>query len=306
VSIRRLTLTLLLAALSAPVFVTPADGHTTPAHPLWIDVLPPCPSSLPPSTRPPLAPPLITPSSLTVLPWLRPAVCRAEPTVQRRGGPPAVDYHPTAEETSTPSGYHHLGATTGEQWSGVMGRLQVRDTGVRNGTYDFVATRFLVKEYLPTGRIAWLEAGWSENGWHGDRQRIYTYDTNTNTWSFYDQYALQEGTQVWIYLEAVANDPNGTWNAWLWWGDTWNLLASRALPVGGQALIEEYVEIHVDSRYAGHIAVPHVLVDNVQLRGDDGSLRYWSSQIPTVTRSNVGGYCLTWQQLYDTFTAGSC
>jgi hypothetical protein len=205
-------------------------------------------------------------------------------------------------------GYHHLGATSAGEWSGVMGRITVRDAAVRRGTHDFVATRFMAKREVG-GRIAWLEAGWAETGWSGDgRQRIYTYDTNRNSWTFYDQYALREGEHVWIYLHTDSTGDRSVWQAWLWWDHEWHLLASEELPLGGRTQLEEYVEVYVDPDQSGPgFAVPPVAVDNVQVKTAPlGGLRYWTDGVATLPGGDVGRYCLDWKTRFDTWRAGDC
>ena len=222
-------------------------------------------------------------------------------------------------------GYHHLGATTTGTWSGVLGRLSVRDPGVRPGTFDFVATRFMAKTGTPLG-VKWLEAGWAEAGWSGGgQQRIYTFDTNTLKWTFYDQYPIKPGDQVWIELAAsgsgaaassaspgaagsgAAGDAGPTWDAWLWWHDAWHLLTSVALPISDHATIEEYVEVYVDPARDGTIPVPPVQVDNVQLKRDPaGPFGYWTDGVATSPGAGADGYCLTFEVPYDTWHAGTC
>lgn len=215
----------------------------------------------------------------------------------------------TLRDATTPSGYHHLGAGTGGEWRGVSGRIAVVDGSVRPGTYDFVAGRFMVKRDLGAGRIAWLEAGWAETGWSGSgRQRIYTYNTNTQTWQFYDQYAVKPGDRVWLDLHT---DADGVWQAWLWWNNTWNLLTVQKLPIGGGAYVEQYVEVHVDAGRPARIDLPPVTVDNVRLRpADGGPDRYWRDDVATLvgdmTQQRAGGFCLNWLNRYDTWTAGDC
>jgi hypothetical protein len=212
-------------------------------------------------------------------------------------------------ETPTTTGYHHLGAGTSGEWGGVAGQFSVVDSSVRPGTYDFVAARFMVKRPMGGGRIAWLEAGWAETGWAGGgRQHIYTFNTNTQTWQFYDQYALKPGDKVWIDLHT---EGDGVWQAWLWWNNTWNLLTAQKLPIGNSAYIEQYVEVHVDTGRPTRIEIPTVNVDNVQLRAaDGGSGRYWRDDVGTLvgdtTPQRTGGFCLDWTNRYDTWTAGDC
>jgi hypothetical protein len=215
----------------------------------------------------------------------------------------------SAALTDTPSGYHHLGAGTSGEWSGISGRIEVVDGSVRQSTYDFVAGRFMVKRDMGGGSIAWLEAGWAETGWAGSgRQHIYTFNTNTKTWQFYDQYVLRPGDQVWLDLHT---DADGVWQAWLWWDNTWNLLTAQKLPIGSSAYVEQYVEVHVDSGRAGRIDVPPVTVDNVQLRpAGGGPAQYWRADVGTLTgdmtAQRLGGFCLDWVNRYDTWTAGDC
>ncbi|WP_239158818.1 hypothetical protein [Winogradskya humida] len=208
----------------------------------------------------------------------------------------------------TTAGYHHLGAGTAGVWRGVYGRMQVVNGAVRPGTYDFLASRFLVKRDLGGGKLAWLEAGWAETGWSGKgRQRIYTFNTNTNTWQFYDQYKLKSGSRIWI---DVHTDGNNVWQAWLWWNDTWNLLTTQKLPIGSSAYVEQYVEVHVDDDKPTSLRVPRAEVDNVKLRDpDDGGIRYWRSDVDTVTGGSTrrsDDFCLDWVTQFDTWSAGDC
>jgi hypothetical protein len=234
---------------------------------------------------------------------VRPAVrraagCRAQPTevLAARDLPRPVP------------GYHHLGATSADEWSGIMGRLTVRDPAVRRGTHDFLATRFMAKREAG-GRIAWLEAGWAETGWSGDgRQRIYTYDTNRNSWTFYDQYALHDGDQVWVYVHTDTVGDRSRWQAWLWWNDDWHLLTAQELPLGGRTRMEEYVEVYVDPDHGGPgFPVPPIAVDNVQVKtAPQGDLHYWRADVATAPGGDTGRYCLDWQTRFDTWRAGDC
>lgn len=176
----------------------------------------------------------------------------------------------------------------------------MRDTEVRAGTHDFVASRFLAKRES-NGRTAWLEAGWAETGWSGGgRQRVYTYDTNRGEWTFYDQYELADGDQIWI---SVHTKRDGVWEAWLWWRGGWHLLTNQRLGTE-RAQLEQYVEVHVDGD--GTVAVPRVTVDNVQVRDGD-AVRYWrEADVRTASGGGSGGYCLDWATRFDTWTAGSC
>ncbi|MEV6631477.1 hypothetical protein AB0M54_12075 [Actinoplanes sp. NPDC051470] len=210
---------------------------------------------------------------------------------------------------ATASGYHHLGAGTAGEWGGVSGRISVVDGAIRPNTYDFVAGRFMVKRDLGGGNISWLEAGWAETGWAGaGRQHVYTYNTNTKSWQFYDQYALKPGDRAWLDLHT---DGQGVWQAWLWWNNRWNLLTAQRLPVGGSAYVEQYVEVYADPRRATRIDVPAVTVDNVQLRpAGGGDPRFWRADVNTLTADSAaqrtGGFCLDWKTRYDTWTAGDC
>jgi len=298
------TLTATAPAISAvptgeatPTGATAPTGATTPISATApAGKLPFCLPG-PASTKPPTAPP--GPGS--------PGACRAAGRVLESG----VRLTRRGEAGFTPSGYHHLGANTGGEWAGISGRFSVVDGSVRANTYDFVAGRFMVKRNLGRGDIAWLEAGWAETGWAGPgRQHIYTFNTNTRTWQFYDQYLLRPGDKVWLDLHS---DGDGWWSAWLWWNNRWNLLTAPRLPIGTSAFVEQYVEVHVDAGRPGRIDVPSVAVDNVRLRpADGGEARFWRADVPTLTgvdpgqQQRRGGFCLNWTTRYDTWTAGDC
>ncbi|WP_249713936.1 hypothetical protein [Rhizomonospora bruguierae] len=224
---------------------------------------------------------------------------------------PAVTAPPAARFPASPAssplplpalGYHHLGASSADDWSGVLGRVTVRDPDVRRGTNDFVAARFLAKRDTSAGN-AWIEAGWAETGWSGDgRQRVYTYDTNTRRWQFYDQYPIGDGDRIWLSLTA---SDDRSWQAWLWWHDAWRLLTTQALPLTTHAQIEQYLEVYVDPDHPGDYPVPTVTVDNVQLRAGDG-LHAWRATVPTLTSVPTDRFCVDWQTSYDTWAAGTC
>jgi hypothetical protein len=269
----------LLTGMSAAVAVAAPASSSTEIR------LPGCGTPGPVSTTPPTGPATVA----------SPRACRA--------GGPVLESEKFA---FTPSGYHHLGAGTRGEWGGVSGRFSVVDGSVRPQTYDFVVGRFMAKRDLGGGRIAWLEAGWSETGWASPgRQHIYTFDTNTNRWQFYDQYPVRPGDQVWL---DVSTDRTGLWRAWLWWNNRWNLLTQQQLPLGPSARIEQYVEVHVDASRQTKIDVPTVTVDNVRLRpGGGGAAQYWREDVATETGEAArGGFCLDWKTRYDTWTAGNC
>ena len=265
----------------------------TPASAAGSGRLPICAPG-PASTRPPTGP-----AGLKA-----PLACRAGArTVEASAG--VSDAPPL----TTPGGYHHLGAGTSGVWSGVSGRIGVVNSSVRAGTYDFLAGRFMVKRDLGAGVLSWLEVGWAETGWATPaRQHIYTFNTNSKKWQFYDQYAIRPGDKAWVDLHT---DKDGVWGAWLWWNNRWNLLTAQKLPIGKAALVEQYVEVHTDARRPGRIDVPPIMVDNVKLRPPDGGpARYWRNDVSTLTgeaaAQRLGGFCLDWINRFDTWTAGNC
>lgn len=236
-----------------------------------------------------------------------PGACRANGPILES----AVRLTQPVQAGFTPAGYHHLGANTSGEWSGVSGRISVVNGSVRSRSYDFVASRFMVKRDLGAGNISWLEAGWAETGWAGvGSPHVYTFNTNTKTWQFYNQYDIKPGDRIWIDIHS---DTDGVWGAWLWWNNRWNLLTAQKLPIGASAFVEQYVEVHVDDSRPTRVDVPPVTVDNVQLKpvGGGGS-RYWRNDVPTLTgtgpgeQQRSGGFCLDWLNLYDTWTAGDC
>ena len=184
---------------------------------------------------------------------------------------PANRPDPTAERRLPPPRRR----TTGE-WSGVLARLTVRDTGVRAGTLDFVATRFMAKrDSGRPGWPGWRPAGRRPAGPAAGKQRVYTYDTNRDAWTFYDQYELADGDQIWISVHDRASDgPTPPGRPGCGGATRWHLLTSQELPLTGRAQVEQYVEVHVDGA-AGTIAVPP---DRGRQRAGQGRrrrLRYW-------------------------------
>jgi len=263
------------------------------------DRLPICDAAAGASHHSPAAPPSLSGDA-----------CRARPTSIQRVR--AVPRPATATSTAlTPNPYHHLGATSSAPWSGVLGRITVRDPGVREQSLDFTAARFMARRDGTDGATSWLEAGWAETGWSGGgKQRIYTYDTNRNAWTFFEDYAIHDGDQIWIYIEAsaVSDQPQTGWLAWLWWGDKWHLLADQRLPLTSSAVVEQYVEVYADAKRVGGYSVPPVSFDNVQVKENPGGeARFWrEDEVAATTGDGTGAYCLNWVTRFDTWSAGDC
>src|SRR4051794_25578346 len=111
----------------APVVLIAALMTTGPASQASIgygDRLPPCAAAAP-ATHPPTSP---------AGPYA-PGACRARGPILESG----VQLARPVEAGFTPVGYHHLGANTGGEWSGVSGRISVVHGSVRPRSYDFVA-----------------------------------------------------------------------------------------------------------------------------------------------------------------------
>jgi hypothetical protein len=220
---------------------------------------------------------------------------------------------PSSVQVGSGDAYQHLGVTSVDGWAGVLGRITVRDVGVRPRTLDFTAARFMARRDTSEGSTAWLEAGWAETGWSGDgRQRIYTYDTNRNAWTFFDDYKIADGDRIWIYLEAAPgsspDDPDAAWLAWLWWGDMWHLLANQKLPLTGIAQLEQYVEVYADTNTDGTYAVAPIAFDNVQVKAKPAAEPiYWrEADVATTGGAGTSRYCVYWANRFDTWSAGDC
>ncbi len=199
--------------------------------------------------------------------------------------------------------YTHLGVTTLGTWGGVTGQFTVTDPAVRRDTFDFVAARFMAKQET-TGGTRWLEAGWAEVGWGGaGRQRVYTFDTATNSWTFYDQYPLRPGDHIAIALTGAG----AGWSAALLWRGRWYPLTSTTLPAGGYATIEEYVEVYHDpARPGGPLAVPAISVSQVTVAGP-GAPRPWvDAAVPSYRGGTPVGYCVTNVDEWADWSAGTC
>lgn len=206
------------------------------------------------------------------------------------------------------TGYRHLGATTDRAYAGVAGELGVTDPGVRRGSDDFVAVRFMAVG-MAGGKARWLEAGWTEDGWRDDAPHVYTYDTNHMDWSYYDQYPIRPGDTIHLVLAAgLSTGGRAVWRAWLWWGDRWHELASVALPIGSSARIEQYVEVYTDPSRGGEIPLPRTDIRDVQVEpAADGPFTAWRDPVvPTDESEPYRGYCVGWASRHDTWYAASC
>jgi hypothetical protein len=284
----------LIALLGSSAAAAPAGGPSPRTES--------CEYGAPPSSTPPTTPP---PDSTAG------AGCVAEPTStgggtgSRPGDSADEQAHPAHTPEAT-TGYHHLGAITDSGWGGVMGQVTVRHTGVRSGSDDFVATRFMARGDVG-GQTKWLEVGWSEAGWQSGGPRLYTYDTNRNQWAYYGQYQVSDGMTIWLALDSDGATSNGTttWDAWLWWNDRWNLLTAQRLPIPASTNLEQFVEVYDDPARGGTFAVPPIAVSGVQVTPAGGGYQPWTGGVGTNSAPADTGYCLAWRTPYDSWAAGS-
>jgi len=256
--------------------------------------LAPCPAHPAPSTRAPDAAPTG-------------AGCRATPT-EAESAPSTGSRAAPDGGVEDATGYRHLGAVTGDGYAGVTGGLGVSDPGVRSGTNDFVAVRFMAVG-SSGGKGTWLEAGWTEDGWQDAAQHVYTYNTNQMSWSYYDQYPIKPGDTVWFALQSAGTDGSGAvWRAWLWWGDRWNLLAEQTLPIGTRTPIEQYVEVYTDPARGRGYPLPRTDVEQVRVEPGAGQpyVDWRPPDVATDVSPNYPGYCVDWLTQYTTWYARTC
>lgn len=220
------------------------------------------------------------------------AVCSAQRATFDLGG--RVEKNPKGYPEPHP-GIHWLGTTSTSAYSsqGVYGALNVVDPSVRRGTYEYLSQRFLAKSCDAT---QWLEAGWAEPGWRAlddpqGRQYIYTYNSVTRTWNWFDQYPVAPGSRVYFQIYDWGN----VWQAWLWWNGGWQVLDT--VSIDGLNCIENFVE--TDSGNTSHFPFPPILAGDggtggVQIADGNGQFRTWDTSIPTILNSDDGsGYFST-------------
>jgi len=238
-----------------------------------------------------------------------PDACRAAPTrVRHRARTVPATPHAGRPGEDDP-GYRHLGAYTRDEQAAVGATLTVRDTGVRRRTDDFVATRLMARADT-AGGTRWIEVGWTEDGWLDDNaQHVYTYDSSTGDWSYYDQFPVRDGDRIPVVIQSGPARHGGTeWRAYLWWDRRWQLLAAPTLPFGPRAQVEQYVEVYVDPRRGGRYPVPAVTVSGVVVGRDPGgdAVPWREPEVATVTSPGYRGYCVDWRGRYDDWSAGTC
>jgi len=178
--------------------------------PLYFKLIPPSAQDLPPCRD--FSPQPDTTASESKSPdtlFEEIAVCQAEYIIDLSAPTKYPEPREQGNNGVLGAGYHYAGPKTTQSNKGILGRNFVVDPGVfHGGAYQFIAERV----YASNG-ANWMEAGWAEVSWRGNAQYIYQYDSATQTWHFYDQYALSTGTAV---ETLVKSDGNNYWIAELY------------------------------------------------------------------------------------------
>lgn len=146
-------------------------------------------------------------TDLKDIPFIDQDVCMAEGLVdishpnvgeQLRSSPDSPDY----------GNYYYAGPVTTQDNQGVWGRNYVVDPLLNQGVgYD----QFVVERVYADNGTNWMEAGWTETSWLGDRQYVYTMDSNLIEFNIFDEYVISPGSGV--ETRVYYNTEVGKWRA---------------------------------------------------------------------------------------------
>ncbi|HEX7169037.1 MAG TPA: PKD domain-containing protein [Acidimicrobiales bacterium] len=195
-------------------------------------------------------------------------------------------------------GYNWLGGQTNNYGSvGIYGALNVVDPASPHTSTDFLAHRIMVKS---CDSSRWLEIGWAEVGWRANAQYIYSFNTVTNTWMFFDQYPIASGSRIWVALVHVGNN---VWEAQLFWNGAWQTLVSVNPGSGIGCGNEQYVEPYKPTT---NFNFPTITTGDGTSGGmkiarpSDAAWLTWNTSIPTLENnaSSDGYYNTTWNTKY--------
>jgi hypothetical protein len=245
-------------------------------HPLRFKLIPSSDQDLPPCkdfvTQP--DPPSSAPVASDVPFEQRRVVCRAERLIDISSPPKQPE---PREGSVLGAGYHYAGPrTTQDNW-GVWGRNYVVDAGVRHsaGPTQFVVERVYAND---STYAKWMEAGWAEHSSRDDRQYIYEFDSATNTWHYFDQYALSSGSAVETLVE-YRPDVGTWWALYYLGGSSWALLAQESL--GFTTADNGFNRGEVYTADGIHPVLPVSGFDTGYLKLTDGVWRLWDTRYAT-------------------------
>ena len=186
--------------------------------------LPPCPQSRAHSNSPNLAPDVIR------------VVCKAEPLIDLSAPSKSAPLNllelrrNELQAATADYIYRYVGVGADQDNQGVWGRRYVVDPSIGHSLWPW-QKQFVVEYSYARGPAPdrhWMESGWAEVSWRDDHQYVYQYDSNTNEWHFFDQFALEPGSPVETLVEYRPD--KDTWWALLYLhDDQWALLAEEDL-----------------------------------------------------------------------------
>lgn len=158
-------------------------------------------------------------------------VCRAERMVDlSTSSKPSASVGRERHGSPASNVYRYAGPQSDQDNQGVWGRRYVVDPTVDHSLWPW-QKQFVVEYSYPMGPAPnryWMEAGWSEVSWRNDQQYIYQFDSATNEWHFFDQFAIGVGSPVETMVEYKPD--TDTWQALLYlYGSSWAQLAEENL-----------------------------------------------------------------------------
>lgn len=161
----------------------------------------------------------------------------AEPGDAEEGDTPAPT-RPWTSANGAMSGIQTADGFSGQY--GIYAALTVTNARVPRNSSQYLSQRVLAKS---CDRGDWFEIGWVEAGWRDDKQYIYTHDTPSSGWTFYDQYPLTPGQRIYVQVTQVPSNAN-LWQVYLWWNGSWHLLRETVntdwLGCGGELMVDRY------------------------------------------------------------------
>ena len=199
---------------------------------------------------------------------------------------------PDSPDPGVPPGQSVVGTQKSDGYGvsdGIFAALNVVDPKVPHPSNDFLSQRILVKNCTDT---SWLEIGWAEVGWRDDRQYIYTHDSVSNQFTFYDQFPISPGSRP--YFELFDNvGGNTTFDAMVHWNGQWQTLKRVNLGSNAGCGVEHFVQADYRSTNRSFNFPPIEFGENhpngVQVAdGGTGQFSTWGGSFPTEFRSNDG------------------
>lgn len=234
--------------------------------------------------------------------------CRAVPTQTLPRGEYVTNQVPTPSVTG-----HIFDGASGYTASGslyeVYGNLESVVSTLDSGATQFATNWYMVNDYNQPANCPGLggnliQVGWAQTSFDNPNDpEVFEFDSVRCQWDFFGQYGIGQDSLV---PYAVASpDQTTTWDVYIYWNNSWNLLMSATMPWADAPVGEEQQEAYNDTATVPDPSIPEHENTGTEVFINPSGFQSWTSSVMQTSVYDQSPYCVNFYSPYYGWAVGN-